>query len=73
MLEAWRAFPHLTRGGLVVMGIGLGLDVTLHALSGAAAPEHVAHAVIIAGMVLVILGVIADGIGRTRYRQRSTT
>ena len=55
------------------MGIGLVLDVTLHALSGAAAPEHVAHAVILAGMVLVILGILADGIRRTRYRHRSTT
>jgi len=54
------------------MGMGLVLDVTLHALSAAAAPEHLAHAVILVGMVLVIVGVIADGIGRARYRQRST-
>jgi hypothetical protein len=29
--------------------------------------------VILTGMVLVILGIVADGIGRTRYRHRSTT
>jgi hypothetical protein len=56
----------------MVMGSGLVLDVTLHALSAAATAEHFAHTVILAGMVLVILGVVADGIARARWRQRST-
>jgi hypothetical protein len=29
--------------------------------------------VILAGMVVVILGIVADGIGCNRYRHRSTT
>jgi hypothetical protein len=57
----------------MVMGSGLVLDMTLHALSAAATAEHFAHTVILAGMVLVILGVVADGIARARSRQRSTS
>jgi len=71
MLETWRALPIAARAGLAVMWAGLILDVTLHALSAAVAPEHLAHAVVLAGMVLVIGGVIADGVSRTRVRQRS--
>jgi hypothetical protein len=71
MLETWRALPIVARAGLAVIWAGLILDVTLHALSAAVAPEHLAHAVVLAGMVLVIGGVIADGVWRTRVRQRS--
>lgn len=73
MLETWRALPAVARAGLGVMWAGLVLDVTLHGLSAAASPEHLAHAVVLAGMVLVIAGVIADGVGRTRVGQRSRT
>lgn len=72
MLETWRALPIVARAGLAVMWAGLILDVALHALSAAVAPEHLAHAVVLAGMVLVIGGVIADGMGRSRGRQRSS-
>ena len=71
MLETWRALPLGARVGLVVMWAGMILDVTLHAMSAAVAPEHLAHAVVLAGMVLVIGGVIADGVWRGRGRQRS--
>ena len=73
MLETWRALPNAARGGLAVMWAGLVLDVTLHGLSAAAAPEHLAHAVVLAGMVLVICGVIADGVTRSGMKQRSRT
>ncbi|HLZ47791.1 MAG TPA: hypothetical protein VKR80_04000 [Candidatus Limnocylindria bacterium] len=71
MLETWRSLPIAARAGLAVMWAGLVLDVTLHGLGAAASPEHLVHAVVLAGMVLVIGGVIADGVGRTRVRQRS--
>ncbi|HEV2250174.1 MAG TPA: hypothetical protein VGT60_06690 [Candidatus Limnocylindria bacterium] len=71
MLDTWRALPGTARAGLAVMGTGLIVDLALHAVAAVAAPEHLAHSVILAGMVLVILGVIADGIGRTRRQQRS--
>ena len=71
MLETWQALPRLARAGLVVLGIGMLLDVTLHALSAAVAPEHLAHGVVLGGMVLVICGVIADGIGQARHEHRS--
>lgn len=73
MLETWRALPIIARVGLGVMWTGLVLDVTLHGVGAAAYPEHLAHAVVLAGMVLVIGGVIADGVGRTRLGQRSRT
>ena len=73
MLETWRALPAVVRAGLGVMWSGLVLDVTLHGLAASASPEHLAHAVVLAGMVLVIGGVIADGVGGTRVRQRSRT
>lgn len=73
MLETWRAFPAVVRAGLSVMWSGLVLDVTLHGLGAAASPEHLAHAVVLAGMLLVIGGVIVDGLAGTRVRQRSRT
>ena len=72
MLETWRALPIAARVGLAVMWSGMILDVTLHAMSAAVAPEHLAHAVVLAGMVLVICGVIVDGVWRGRERQRSS-
>ena len=71
MLETWRALPRLSCAGLTAMGTGVLVDLTLHAARASVAPEHVAHGVILGGMVLVICGVLAEGIGRARHEQRS--
>lgn len=67
MLETWRRLSLAARAGLAVMAAGLLLDVTLHALAAAAAPEHASHAVIVAGMVLVIGAVLAEGMAGPRH------
>lgn len=71
MLETWRELPSIARAGLGVIGGGVILDVALHGLGAAAAPEHAAHAAMLAGMVLVIGAVIARGHAASRHR--STT
>lgn len=71
MLETWPALPPLARAGLVVLGIGTLLDVALHALGAAVTSEHLAHGVVLGGMVLVLGGVVADGIGQARRQHRS--
>jgi hypothetical protein len=71
MLETWRQLPSIARVGLAVIGGGLILDVALHGLGAAAAPEHAAHAAMLVGMVLVIGAVIAEGTAGARHRQRS--
>jgi hypothetical protein len=69
MLETWRELPSIARAGLAVIGGGIVLDVALHGLGAAAAPEHAAHAVVLAGMVLVIGAVIAQGHATSRHRR----
>jgi hypothetical protein len=66
-----RSIPVLSRFGTVVMTFGLLLDSVEHGLVGHAAEprlgqfplsEHAAHFVVFIGMVLVLAGVINDGL-----------
>ena len=63
-------FPVLSRGGLLlIVAAGVG-DVAVHLLSGAHAGHHgfglahLAHLLGVVGMVLVLIGVVADGVRR---------
>jgi len=75
-LSAGLPVPVLAKVGAVVIAFGLGLDTFEHtigrsvhdALIGAfPLGEHFAHLVVVIGMVIVLAGVIADGI-RTQRR-----
>ena len=64
-------FPGLARFGIVVMVFGLLFDFVEHDLvshvndrsvAGFPLAEHAAHVVVLAGMVLVLVGIVRDGI-----------
>ena len=68
--------PALAKAGALVIAMGLGLDLFEHTLGHSvhdaligAFPlgEHLAHLVVVIGMVVVLAGVVADGI-RTQRR-----
>jgi|1185.fasta_scaffold921099_1 hypothetical protein len=69
--------PGLSKVGVLVMVIGLHADLVEHAFvfratasSGGFSPgEHVTHFVVLVGMVLVLAGVIADGMRAARGRE----
>ena len=72
-----RPLPGPTKVGLAVIGFGLLLDVTEHGfmshandvvVAGFPLAEHAAHLVVIVGMVLVLAGVVADGVRIHRSR-----
>jgi hypothetical protein len=76
--------PRLAKIGAVVIGVGLGLDLTVHTvlhslhdqLIGAfPLKEHFAHLIVLVGMVLVLAGIVADGTRSTRrpVRQEGST
>lgn len=69
MLEEWRLIPLLARAGLVVIAAGTAGDVLSHGV--AFGPTHLAHGTILAGMVLVLLGVVLDGASRSRGSRAS--
>jgi hypothetical protein len=65
--------------GLAVIAFGLVFDASEHSfvshandasVAGFALGEHAAHLVVIVGMVLVLAGVVADGIRISRSRPR---
>jgi hypothetical protein len=73
--SAGLAVPVLAKAGAIVIAVGLGLDAFEHTLGHAvhdaligAFPlgEHVAHLVVVIGMVLVLAGVVADGLRMQR-------
>ncbi|HEY3522401.1 MAG TPA: hypothetical protein VGK63_01755 [Candidatus Limnocylindrales bacterium] len=78
-----RRFPRVSLGGVVVMIVGLFGDLIEHALIGHAdeatiagfpLEEHAAHLVVLVGMVLVLAGIVADGVrssGRSGRQERS--
>ena len=66
-----RPFPRLARLGLVAMAFGLLLDLVEHDLvshvseatiAGFPVSEHLAHVIVVVGMVLVLVGIVRDGI-----------
>jgi hypothetical protein len=68
--------PGLSKLGVLVIVIGLHADLVEHAFvfrttaSGGFSPgEHVTHLVVLVGMVLVLAGVIADGMRAARGRE----
>jgi hypothetical protein len=72
------SFPVLARVGLAIVAAGLLLDLSLlvlmppthHVGSGAGADTHGGHLVVLIGMVLILLGVIADGARAPGRRSR---
>ena len=68
---ARRPLPRMTRAGLLVMGFGALYDLAEHGFVSHAADitvagfplaEHAAHLTVLLGMVLVLAGIVADGI-----------
>ena len=81
-LSGGLAVPCLAKGGFATIAFGLVFDLSEHSVQSATrqAPtgfslgEHAAHLVILIGMVVVLAGVIADGIhsaGRLSRQERS--
>ena len=71
--------PRLAKAGAVVIAAGLLVDLLAHSLLHSvhdelmgAFPlgEHFAHLVIVIGMVFVLAGIVADGIGSQRRQVR---
>jgi hypothetical protein len=76
-LKPLRRLPVVVLIGLAVMALGGVLDVVIHLAPGAHhahgsfASEHVAHLVGIAGMTLVLAGVVIHGVRTTHRRPRA--
>lgn len=73
-----RSLPILARLGLVLLLGGGFADVVAHLSTGGAEHGHeftsaevLAHVVVVVGMVLILLGVVVDGVRRSRDRQRA--
>ena len=71
------ALPPVIRFGLAVIVFGVLADLVTHlSFADAAEPgghtpaQLTAHAIVFAGMVLVLAGVVADGIRQSRVRRR---
>jgi hypothetical protein len=71
--------PRLTKLGTAAIAVGLLADAIEHfvlqdahdaLVAGFSAGEHAAHFVALVGMVLVLVGVVADGVTSTRRRGR---
>ena len=72
-----RALPLVTRLGLAVIVFGAVADLVTHlSFADAAEPgghtpaQLSAHAIVFAGMVLVLAGVVADGVRQSMVRRR---
>ena len=70
-----RSLPGTTKLGLTVMAFGLLFDVVEHgfidhagepAVGAFPVAEHAAHLIVLIGMVLVLVGIVADGMRRNR-------
>jgi hypothetical protein len=74
---ATRPLPAIAKAGLLTMGFGFLFDLVEHTLvfrsttSGAAFPleEHAAHLIVVVGMVLILIGIVRDGIRQARLHQ----
>ena len=71
--------PAISKLGAVTMAIGLVFDLVEHALvphlhdavvGGFPVGEHAAHLVVLIGMVLVLGGIVADGVRISRRLDR---
>jgi len=76
VLRDLRRLPGLARWGLLVFGIGLMTDLSEHLVAGDLADAHAqptgaeltSHDVVFVGMVLIFVGVVIDGVRRSRAR-----
>jgi hypothetical protein len=75
-----RSLPDTTKIGLVVMAFGLVFDLVEHGfvehagepvVAGFPIAEHAAHMIVLIGMVLVLGGIVADGIHGSRRNSES--
>jgi hypothetical protein len=71
--------PWMVRIGLALMPLAFLVDLVVHISptghshhAGFAAEEHIAHLLGILAMVLVLAGVVFDGVRRHRSRRRSS-
>jgi hypothetical protein len=66
--------PLLTRIGALMLPVAVVFDVVVHVAAGEhtghSGIEHLAHLLGIVGMVLVLMGVVADGVRRQFDRRR---
>lgn len=79
VIEQIRELPLLARIGLVAMVVGAVLDVALSVMAGPhvmhsgmqMGVNHTGHLIALAGMVLVLAGVVIHGARRQRNRRSS--
>ncbi len=69
VLSGGRPVPRLAKLGAATIVFGLVFDLSEHSFASASAAaagfspgEHAAHLVVLIGMVVILLGVIADGV-----------
>ncbi|HEX9043647.1 MAG TPA: hypothetical protein VF802_01355 [Candidatus Limnocylindrales bacterium] len=71
--------PRSTKVGIVTIAVGLAADLAEHAVishahdaivAGFPLGEHAAHLVVLVGMILVLAGIVADGIRSTGRADR---
>ena len=66
--------PRAAKAGAIVIGIGLLFDAVVHSLGVVTAgtlaalvvQQHLAHLVVLVGMVIALGGIVADGVQRGR-------
>jgi hypothetical protein len=85
MSREWGALPRATRLGFVVMAVGLLADIIEHTLvphqaqlvADFSVEQHLAHLTVMAGMVLVLVGIAMFGArvsrGRAQRSERSVS
>jgi hypothetical protein len=70
-----RPFPAIAKLGLGTLAFGLLFDLVEHTLvfrtpeptiAGFPVAEHAAHAIVLVGMILVLAGIVADGVRMSR-------
>ena len=78
--QTTRPIPRLTKAGIATIAFGFVFDLSEHSFAaptsgGFTVGEHAAHLVVLIGMVLGLLGIVADGLrhsGRIDREERST-
>lgn len=74
-----REVPRPTKVGIAAIVVGLVVDLIEHTvvshahdaiLAGFPVGEHAAHLLVLVGMVLVLAGIVADGVGSTGRTSR---
>jgi hypothetical protein len=56
------ALRTLRAAGAALLGAGVGADLLVHGPAGLPLPPHLAHGAVLAGMVVVLAGVLAEGL-----------